>query len=147
MKKFIQKLIYRMKWGKAKQLRLLLATLQEDARWLASDPIARPVIARYLALAQDGWEKAVTDEIAVFRARIGLDPWVGPAKERHERVLEFRAQFTVDWRDNNAIIEHKKVAALHSLVHDIPVTFVKEPCAEGTVEKFTAVIRVAVPNN
>lgn len=45
-----------------------------DDRWLASDPVASAIMARYKAAISENWYELQHEDISVFRQRIGLDP-------------------------------------------------------------------------
>lgn len=51
-----------------------LRVINEDSRWLASNPLAAALTARYLnALAED-WYKLPREDVSQLRTRLGLAP-------------------------------------------------------------------------
>jgi hypothetical protein len=64
----------RPRWTAEQQLEHLRLLVQGDHRWLAHNPVADALTARYLdALATD-WYARVHQDSAYFRRSIGLEP-------------------------------------------------------------------------
>lgn len=62
------------RWNADLQIYYLRIQVQEDARWLAHDPIASALCDRYLSMLADDWEKRSRLSISDFRRSIGRDP-------------------------------------------------------------------------
>ena len=49
--------------------------LMQDNQWLNSDPVARELTERYLAMLADDWEDNAVEPINQFRSRLNLEPY------------------------------------------------------------------------
>ena len=65
---------HKREWNADLQLYYLRIQVQEDLRWLASDPVATALCERYLSMITDGWEKRNRPSISEFRHSLKLDP-------------------------------------------------------------------------
>jgi hypothetical protein len=62
------------RWNASLQMYHLRITVQQDARWLAHDPVASALCERYAAMLADDWESRSSEDISRFRSRLGLEP-------------------------------------------------------------------------
>ncbi|MBB1601250.1 hypothetical protein [Variovorax sp. UMC13] len=76
----IQKLIARFHaWREARQweaqhIEWLRTMVHGDARWLASNPIAAAITARYEAAVAEDWYARPHEDVSQLRTRLGIDP-------------------------------------------------------------------------
>ena len=66
-------------WEKQK-MEHLQVMLQTDARWMAHDPVAAALTARYLSAIGEGWESTHFEEVGALRERLGRTPSYGVEK-------------------------------------------------------------------
>lgn len=74
LKEWNRRRLNRKWWGPEQQLEYLRTIVQLDHRWLAHDKTADALTERYLKLLSPEWHKESIEDVAAFRARIGLDP-------------------------------------------------------------------------
>ena len=65
---------HRREWGAERQLEHVRQLVLLDHRWLAHDKTADELTARYLKALNEHWYRIGTEDIRLFRERIGLDP-------------------------------------------------------------------------
>ncbi len=65
------------RWPVEMQIEYLRALVNEDARWMAHDPIVSALCERYQAALLDDWESQPIEGVSNFRRRIGLEPRYG----------------------------------------------------------------------
>jgi hypothetical protein len=61
-------------WQLENQITHLRLMIQNDHRWLAHNPVADALTARYLAALDPDWTSKVHHDSAVFRRENGLEP-------------------------------------------------------------------------
>jgi hypothetical protein len=79
------------RWAR-EQIPHLLTLLHEDSRWMASDPTAAALTARYLDALREDWYRVQFDGVSELRDRLGLNPH----RARHTEDLPSRAKIALD---------------------------------------------------
>jgi hypothetical protein len=77
-------------WSVERQLEELRVLVQMDHRWLAHDPVADALTARYLKALDEFWYRQTTEDIRQLRERLGLCPHAARARDRQSRSDEDR---------------------------------------------------------
>jgi len=65
---------HRRRWPVSLQIEMMRIQMQEDARWMASDPKASALCSRYLDMLSDDWMCRPVANVAQFRDSIGCNP-------------------------------------------------------------------------
>lgn len=78
---------HKRRWPQSLQVECLRVALLSDNRWLASDPTARALTDRYLAMLADDWMSVSHEDTAQMRQRLDLDPYRAEPKVRRALAI------------------------------------------------------------